>query len=162
MENKIFENNIRLEMDSVSENESLARILVSGFLTVVDPTIEELDEIKTAVSEAVTNSIIHGYEEQPGKIILKGRLLQKYFCDKHHINHIDSILTLEIEDFGKGIEDIKKAKEPLFTTKPEMERAGMGFLFMEMFMDTLDVESEPGKGTKVIMKKKMKKIKSQV
>lgn len=162
MENKIFENNIQLEMDAVSENESLARIAVSGFLTVIDPTIEELDEIKTAVSEAVTNSIIHGYEEGGGKIILRGRLLNKIFSKPDHTYNMDSIITLEVEDYGKGIENIEKAREPLFTTKPEMERAGMGFLFMEMFMDKLDVISKPGEGTKIIMKKKIKKVKNQV
>ncbi len=158
MNNKIFENNILLEMDAVSENESLARIAVAGFLTVINPTVEELDEIKTAVSEAVTNSIIHGYEEGPGKVVLRGRLLNKIFCHGNEKYDMDTLLTLEVEDYGKGIENIEQAKEPLFTTKPELERAGMGFMFMEMFMDFLDVKSEPGKGTKVIMKKKIKKV----
>ncbi|MCR5704567.1 MAG: anti-sigma F factor [Eubacterium sp.] len=160
MENKVFENNVQIEMDAVSENEALARIVVSGFLTMVDPTIEELDEIKTAVSEAVTNSIIHGYEEQGGKIVLRGKLIQKKYDDSGKQKRTENLITLEVEDFGKGIENIVQAKEPLFTTKPELERAGMGFMFMEMFMDELKVESELGSGTKITMKKKIKKIKA--
>ncbi len=160
MENNIFENNMQIEMDAVSENETLARIAVSGFLTSIDPTVEELDEIKTAVSEAVTNSIIHGYEEQNGKIVLRGKLTRKTSQKKSEHLKTDSLIVLEVEDFGKGIEDVSKAREPLYTTKPEMERAGMGFLFMEMFMDSLDITSVPGKGTKVIMKKTIKRDKA--
>ena len=160
MENKVFENNMQMEMDAISENESLARIAVSGFLTAVDPTIEELDEIKTAVSEAITNSIIHGYEEQGGKIVLRGKLIQKLFEGSGKKKKIDNIIILEVEDFGKGIENIEQAKEPLFTTRPELERAGMGFMFMEMFMDDLQVVSMPGSGTKITMKKKIKKIRA--
>ncbi|MCR5737301.1 MAG: anti-sigma F factor [Eubacterium sp.] len=160
MENNIFENNMQIEMDAVSENEALARIAVSGFLTSIDPTLEELDEIKTAVSEAVTNSIIHGYEEQNGKIVLRGKLTRKTSQKKSEHLKTDSLIVLEVEDFGKGIENVSKAREPLYTTKPETERAGMGFLFMEMFMDSLDITSVPGKGTKVIMKKTIKRDKA--
>ena len=160
MENNIFENNMQIEMDAVSENETLARIAVSGFLTSIDPTVEELDEIKTAVSEAVTNSIIHGYEEQNGKIVLRGKLTRKTSQKKSEHLKTDSLMVLEVEEFGKGIEDVSKAREPLYTTKPKMERAGMGFLFMEMFMDSLDITSVPGKGTKVIMKKTIKRDKA--
>ncbi len=148
MENKVFKNHMQLEMDAVSENEALARIAVSGFLSSVDPTLEELDEIKTAVSEAITNSIIHGYEEKKGTILLRGRLTSE---------KKESTLHLEIEDYGKGIANVEEAREPLFTTKPEEDRAGMGFMFMEMFMDSLEIESVPGEGTKIRMLKKLKK-----
>lgn len=157
MENNIFENNMQIEMDAVSENEALARIAVSGFLTTIDPTLEELDEIKTAVSEAITNSIIHGYEEKKGKVVLRAKLIRKIFQKTKEHTHMDSLITLEVEDFGKGIDNVQQAREPLFTTKPELERAGMGFMFMEMFMDDLDIASVPGEGTKIVMKKKLKK-----
>ena len=133
-------NEIIMEFSSNSENESLARTVISAFVARLDPTLEELADIKTAVSEAVTNAIIHGYEETNGKVHMA--LLRE-----------EDELTVSVEDFGKGIADIEKAKEPFFTTKPELERSGMGFAFMEAFMDSVLVESVPGTGTKVTMKK---------
>ena len=157
MENKSKENNMTLEFDAKSENESLARIAVASFLTEIDPTIEEINDIKTAVSEAVTNSIVHGYNEGPGKITLKCKLVCNQY-EKQDTYTVSSFITIEIKDLGVGITNIEKASEPLFTTKPEFERSGMGFMFMEMFMDKVDVISEPGKGTTVIMEKKLKKV----
>ena len=157
MENKSKENNMTLEFDANSENESLARIAVASFLTEIDPTIEEINDIKTAVSEAVTNSIVHGYNEGPGKITLKCKLVCNQY-EKQDTYTVSSFITIEIKDLGVGITNIEKAREPLFTTKPEFERSGMGFMFMEMFMDKVDVISEPWKGTTVIMEKKLKKV----
>ena len=157
MENKSKENNMTLEFDAKSENESLARIAVASFLTEIDPTVEEINDIKTAVSEAVTNSIVHGYNEGPGKITLKCKLVCNHY-EKQDTYTVSSFITIEIKDLGVGITNIEKAREPLFTTKPEFERSGMGFMFMEMFMNKVDVISEPGKGTTVIMEKKLKKV----
>ena len=133
-------NEMKLEFDSRSCNEGFARVAVAAFLTQLNPTLEEVADVKTAVSEAVTNAIIHGYEETKGKVHMA--LLRE-----------EDELTVSVEDFGKGIADIEKAKEPFFTTKPELERSGMGFAFMEAFMDSVLVESVPGPGTKVTMKK---------
>lgn len=133
-------NAMSLEFDSKSENESFARIVVAAFAAQLNPTIEEIADIKTAVSEAVTNSIIHGYDSREGKIVLT--------CTIE-----GSKITVSVMDKGKGIEDIKQAMEPLYTTKPEMERSGMGFAFMEAFMDELEVLSIPGEGTTIIMTK---------
>ena len=137
-------NEMLLEFESKSQNESFARTVVAAFATQLDPTIEELADIKTAVSEAVTNSIIHGYEDCLGII-------------KMHCVVIGNELTVEIIDEGAGIENIEKAMEPLYTTRPELERSGMGFSFMEAFMDELEVESIVGKGTIIRMKKKVGK-----
>ena len=133
-------NEMQLIFDSRSSNESFARVTVASFMTSLNPTVEEVSDVKTAVSEAVTNAIIHGYENEIHKLSIHCRTEEK-------------TLFIEIEDQGKGIEDIKQAMEPLFTTKPEMERSGMGFSFMEAFMDKLEVISEPGKGTVVKMQK---------
>ena len=133
-------NEMELTFDSRSSNESFARVTVAAFMTSLNPTIEEVADVKTAVSEAVTNAIIHGYENQIHKIHIRCRTEEK-------------TLFLEIEDKGKGIEDVEAAMEPLFTTKPELERSGMGFSFMEAFMDQLEVISSPGKGTIVKMEK---------
>ncbi len=133
-------NEMRLEFTSNSENESFARTVVSAFVTRLDPTLEELSDVKTAVSEAVTNAIIHGYEKQKGMVRIYGRIEE-------------NTLYLEIADEGEGIPDVSKAMEPLYTSKPEQDRSGMGFAFMEAFMDELHVESELGKGTIVKMKK---------
>lgn len=133
-------NEMKLEFSSISENESFARAAVSAFIVKLNPTLEELSDIKTAVSEAVTNAIIHGYEKQQGMVTIVGKLE-------------DNTIFLEISDEGEGIPDIQKAMEPLYTSKPELDRSGMGFAFMEAFMDDLQVESEPGKGTKVKMRK---------
>lgn len=139
MEN-VYENKMKLEFLSKSSNEAFARITVASFASQLDPSIEEISDIKTAVSEAVTNCIIHGYEDKVGIIKIECTL----FSNSIHI---------EITDNGKGIEDIEKAKEPLYTTKPELERSGMGFTIMENFMDELKIESVKGVGTKVTMKK---------
>jgi stage II sporulation protein AB (anti-sigma F factor) len=138
-------NEMTLEFESRSQNESFARTVVAAFATQLDPTIEELADIKTAVSEAVTNSIIHGYYNTIGKIHM------------HCIIYGDELMV-EIKDEGSGILNIEKAMEPLYTTRPELERSGMGFSFMEAFMDELEVESEVGKGTLVRMKKKVGKL----
>lgn len=137
-----YSNEMTLEFESISKNESFARIVVTAFITSLDPTLEELSDIKTAVSEAVTNCIIHGYENTLGKIKLKCSIL-------------DTTVLIEVSDKGKGIEDISKAMEPLYTSKPELERSGMGFAFMEAFMDDLEVSSTVGEGTTVKMRKKI-------
>ena len=164
MENKSKENNMTLEFDAKSENESLARIAVASFLTEIDPTIEEINDIKTAVSEAVTNSIVHGYNEGPGKITLKCKLVCNQYekQDTLILSTVQSVssqtVQVQVIDEGVGIADIHQAMEPLYTSRPKQERSGMGFMFMEMFMDKVDVISEPGKGTTVIMEKKLKKV----
>ena len=137
-------NKMILEFESKSQNESFARTVVAAFAATMDPTIEELADIKTAVSEAVTNSIIHGYSDSIGMIIMRS-----FICGNE--------ITVEVEDSGIGIEDINKAMEPLYTSRPELERSGMGFSFMEAFMDDLEVESIIGKGTLVRMKKRIGK-----
>ncbi len=142
MNNEMF-----LEFDAVSSNEGFARVAVAAFISSLNPTLEEVADVKTAVSEAVTNAVIHGYEnfteEGNGKKIII-----------HGVINGD-VLHIEVKDTGKGIDNIEKAMEPLFTTKPELERSGMGFAFMEAFMDDLEVESTPGEGTSVFMKKKI-------
>jgi len=138
-----FENEMKLEFISKSTNEAFARVAVAAFASQLDPTIEELADIKTAVSEAVTNCIIHGYENKQGIVKVIGRLKENQ-------------IILEISDKGKGIENINIAKEPLYTTKPNLERSGMGFTIMESFMDTMEVESIVGLGTKITMSKTIK------
>ncbi len=133
-------NEITFVFDSYSENESLARTVVAAFITRLDPTLEELSDVKTAVSEAVTNAIIHGYDGKEGKIYIHSRIE-------------GNAVWIEVRDEGVGIPDVAKAMEPLYTTKPEMERSGMGFAFMEAFMDELEVESSQGEGTAVRMRK---------
>ena len=135
-------NYLKAEFDAKAINESLARIIVSGFIMPLDPTIEELADIKTAVSEAVTNSIIHGYESKGGIVTLELTLEER-------------LLTLKVIDNGIGIADIEQAKEPLYTSKPECDRSGMGFTVMESFMDRIKVDSRPGEGTIVTMIKKL-------
>ena len=139
-----FDNEMTLEFLSKSSNESFGRITVAAFASQLDPTIDEIADIKTAVSEAVTNCIIHGYEDTEGMV-------------KIHCTITDNVLEIEIADNGKGIEDINQAKEPLYTSKPNLERSGMGFTIMESFMDEFDVQSVVGLGTKVTMKKAIKK-----
>ena len=133
-------NEMEIVFDAVSCNESFARVAVAAFITHLNPTLEELADIKTAVSEAVTNCIIHGYEGAIHKIRVECRLRGQE-------------LQVDVTDHGAGIPDIKKAMEPLFTTKADKDRSGMGFTFMEAFMDELQVESEVGRGTTVHMKK---------
>ena len=142
--NELYENEMKLEFLSKSNNEAFARITVAAFAAQLDPTIEELSDIKTAVSEAVTNSIIHGYEEKEGIIKINAKIYS-------------GGIQIEISDTGKGIEDIDKAREPLYTSKPNLERSGMGFTIMERFMDDIKIESIMGLGTKITMRKNIKK-----
>ena len=133
---------IKIEFDAVSENEGFARVCVAAFATRLDPTLEEINDIKTAVSEAVTNSVIHGYNKKGGLITLTAEIEGK-------------TLKVIIEDSGRGIDNVKKAMEPMFTTGEDDERSGMGFTFMDVFMDGLEVWSEPGRGTRVTMFKRI-------
>ena len=142
-ERNMYNNEMKLEFISKSSNEAFARIAVAAFASQLDPTIEELADIKTAVSEAVTNSIIHGYDKKQGVVKISGWLK-------------DNEIIIEISDKGKGIENVEMAKEPLYTTKPNLERSGMGFTIMESFMDKMEVESVVGLGTKVTMSKVIK------
>ncbi len=135
-------NEMKLEFDARSINEGFARMAVAAFIAENNPTLDEISDIKTAVSEAVTNAIIHGYDDPKQKVFL--------FCSVQE-NEVEII----VEDHGKGIADVKKAMEPFYTTKPELERSGMGFAFMEAFMDAVFVNSVPGEGTKVTMRKKI-------
>ena len=136
---------MKLIIDSNSQNEAFARTVVAAYITRLDPTLEELADVKTAVSEAVTNAIIHGYnEDEPEK-----QVKMKCMYDENRI------LTIKIIDEGIGIKNIDKAMQPLYTSKPQMERSGMGFSFMQAFMDSLVVESECGRGTTVTMTKKL-------
>lgn len=137
-------NKVYLKFPAITENERIARMMAAAFLSGLNPTIEEMDDVKTAVSEAVTNSIIHAYEEEAEK--------EKCQVEVWYIKRGREI-EIEVRDQGKGIEDVKQAMEPLFTTKPKEERSGMGFSFMEAFMDQVEVTSALGKGTKVVMKK---------
>lgn len=186
-----MKNEMELIFDAISANEGFARVAVAAFISHLNPTLEELDDIKTAVSEAVTNSIIHGYENYGG-YCCRGFMQQKVQPGQYsgqpgmagaqsgqcstqtglrqapirepevHPGKVriyglleDDVLHIEVTDAGKGIEDLEQAMEPLFTTKPELERSGMGFAFMEAFMDDLEVESKLGKGTTVRMTKKV-------
>lgn len=135
-------NEMTLAFDSRSENEGFARVAVAAFVTQLGPTLEEVADIKTAVSEAVTNAIVHGYPDGIHTIVLRAVLAEKQ-------------VELWISDEGVGIEDVAKAMEPMYTTRPREERSGMGFLFMEAFMDIVQVESAPGIGTTVYMKKRL-------
>ena len=138
-----YDNEMRLEFLSKSCNEAFARIAVAAFASQLDPTIEEIADIKTAVSEAVTNSIIHGYENKEGIVRI-------------HCMIKENNITIEVSDTGIGIEDVNIAKEPLYTSKPNLERSGMGFTIMQSFMDELTVESVLNLGTKVTMRKAIK------
>ena len=146
--NEQIENEMKLEFVSKGSNESFARITVAAFASQLDPTIEELADIKTAVSEAVTNCIIHAYENRHGIIKINAKLKENQ-------------IIIQISDNGKGIENVDIAKEPLYTTKPNLERSGMGFTIMESFMDNMKVESIVGLGTKVTLVKKIKIQKEQ-
>lgn len=136
-------NECRLEFFSRSSNEGFARMTAAAFAAQMDPTLEELEDIKTAVSEAVTNCIVHAYPQEMGRIRLRLRVLD------------GGVLEILVQDWGKGIEDIEKAREPLFTTGGD-SRGGMGFTIMESFMDKLRVRSRPGKGTVVIMQRQIR------
>ena len=135
-------NHMQIEFDAISENEQLARLAVAAFITPLNPTLEEMADVKTAISEAVTNAIIHGYEMEGGIVCMR--------CTLH-----GDLLEVEIEDQGKGMVDVERAMEPMYTSTPEADRSGMGFSFMEAFMDELEVSSIVGIGTTVSMKKKL-------
>ncbi|HZG72861.1 MAG TPA: anti-sigma F factor [Chondromyces sp.] len=134
-------NEMNLQFSALSQNESFARVSVAAFIAQLDPTMDELTEIKTVVSEAVTNAIIHGYENNPAGIVYISVLIE------------DGTVDLMIRDEGVGIRDIEEARQPLFTTKPELERSGMGFTIMENFMDEIEVTSHQGMGTTIRLKK---------
>lgn len=133
-------NEMEIRFESRSANEGFARVAVASFLTQLNPTVEEVADVKTAVSEAVTNAIIHGYENEIHKVYIRCRIE-------------DNVFTVEVCDQGRGIENVEEAMQPMYTTKPEQDRSGMGFAFMEAFMDSVEVESVLGEGTKVKMKK---------
>lgn len=133
---------LKMEIESLSKNEEFARVVVAVFMSRLNPTLEELEDVKTAVSEAVTNVVIHGYQGGEGIIYLE-------------VKAEDQELTVTVRDHGIGITDIKKAMEPMYTSDPTGERSGMGFSFMEAFMDYVEVDSKPGGGTTITMKKKI-------
>ena len=137
------QNHMQVLFDAKSENEGLARMVVTAFMAEMNPTLEQIADVKTAVSEAVTNAIIHGYNNEEESVSL--------CCDRD-----GQQLVITVEDHGAGIDNIEQAMQPFYTTKPQLERSGMGFAFMEAFMDDLEVESTPGKGTRVHMRKKMR------
>ena len=136
-------NEMKLRLPARSENEGAARSAISAFAAILNPTVEELADIKTAISEAATNAILHGYDQD-------GKGMVHMYCERN-----EKELLFRITDEGVGIENVSQAMEPLYTSKPEQERSGMGFSFMEAFMDTLSVESVPGKGTVVTMTKRI-------
>lgn len=138
-----IENEMRVTLASHSSNEAVARSVVTAFIMQMDPSVGELADIKTAVSEAVTNAIVHGYRNSSGNVEILCRILER------------DVLYIRVRDKGCGIPNVKKAMEPLFTTVPEEERAGLGFAVMESFMDSVSVKSAVGKGTSVTMKKRI-------
>jgi stage II sporulation protein AB (anti-sigma F factor) len=141
-------NFMKLSFAAKSENEGFARVAVAAFVSQLDPTMEQLDEMKTVVSEAVTNSIIHGYDSRPdGVVTLEAEI-------------DGDTVSLTISDQGRGIEDLDLARQPLFTSRPELERSGMGFTIMENFMDHFEAESVPGGGTRLMMKKRIESKKA--
>lgn len=138
-----FRNHMKIEFASMSENESFARVVVAAFVSQLDPTLDELTDIKTVVSEAVTNAIIHGYDNNPdGTVTITADIT-------------GDTVRIQVMDRGAGIEDLEQARQPLYTSKPELERSGMGFTIMENFMDQMEVETHPGKGTTVTMTKRI-------
>ncbi|PMC39487.1 anti-sigma F factor [Bacillus sp. UMB0899] len=143
-----MKNEMNLQFSALSQNESFARVTVAAFITQLDPTMDELTEIKTVVSEAVTNAIIHGYDNDPNGIVYISVALE------------DGIVQLTIRDEGIGIVDVEEARQPLYTTKPELERSGMGFTIMENFMDEITVESSESTGTTVKLVKHLSKSKA--
>lgn len=143
-----IKNEVKIILQSRSNNESFARVAAASFAAQLDPTVEEISDIKTAVTEAVTNCIVHAYRDTLGKIEMQMRILE------------GDVFYIKIKDRGCGIADIKQAMEPMFTTRPEEERSGLGFIVMESFMDSLKVRSTPLKGTSVVMTKKIGKDES--
>jgi stage II sporulation protein AB (anti-sigma F factor) len=142
-----MKNEMKIQFSALSQNESFARVTVAAFVAQLDPTMDELTEIKTVVSEAVTNSIIHGYENDPSGLVYINVMIEDDFID------------MTIKDEGIGIVDVEEAMQPLFTTKPDLERSGMGFTIMENFMDNVEVFSQPGLGTEIRLRKHLLKSK---
>jgi stage II sporulation protein AB (anti-sigma F factor) len=142
-----MKNVMNLQFSALSQNESFARVTVAAFIAQLDPTMDELTEIKTVVSEAVTNSIIHGYENDQNGIV--------YIT----VSIEENLIEMTIKDTGIGIADVEEARQPLFTTKPDLERSGMGFTIMENFMDEVEVHSQPGIGTEIKLRKHLTKSK---
>ena len=142
----MIDNKISIEFLSLSQNEGFARVAIAAFVAQLDPTIEEITDVKTAVSEAVTNSIIHGYENKKEGIIRVEASIE------------NNMVTIVIKDEGKGISDVEQAREPLYTSRPDLERSGMGFTVMETFMDSVEVTSKAGIGTTIVMKKKFNAV----
>ncbi|WP_053367015.1 anti-sigma F factor [Bacillus sp. FJAT-27245] len=140
-------NEMSLQFSALSQNESFARVTVAAFIAQLDPTMDQLTEIKTVVSEAVTNAIIHGYDNDPNGIVYIDVAIEA------------ETVEITIKDKGNGIADIEEARQPLFTTKPELERSGMGFTIMENFMDEVDIQSERGKGTEIRLRKNLSRSK---
>lgn len=141
-------NEMTLSFSARSENEAFARVAVAAFVSQLDPTMEELNDLKTVISEAVTNAIIHGYDSDPsGKVTIEAMIT-------------GDVVKLIIKDNGNGIEDLDLARQPLYTSKPELERSGMGFTIMENFMDGFDITSEPGIGTSIAMTKRIESKKA--
>lgn len=138
-------NHMRVMFDAKSVNEGLARMVVAAFMAEMNPTMEQLADVKTAVSEAVTNAIVHAYDREDEQVILT--------CERKNQS-----LMVVVEDHGVGMNDVEQAKQPFFTTKPEMGRSGMGFAFMEAFMDSMEVESRLGEGTKVTLWKNLAEV----
>lgn len=136
----LYDNEMEIKFASITRNEAFARVTVAAFVAQLDPTIDEISDIKTAVSEAVTNSIIHGYDDENGFVTIKARIY-------------NNTIEIEILDTGKGIENVELAMRPLYTSKPNLERSGMGFTIMQSFMDDMQVESSLGNGTKITLKK---------
>lgn len=142
----MYDNKIKIEFEGKSQNEGFARVAIAAFASQLDPTLDEITDVKTAVSEAVTNSIIHGYEgKKEGIVTIEAELLQNE-------------ITIIISDYGKGIKDVDKAREPLYTSRPDLERSGMGFTVMETFMDSVEITSKEEEGTKIVLKKKFNSI----
>lgn len=136
-------NEMRLDFPAIAENEGFARMVVSGFMLPLNPTMEELADVKTAVSEAVTNAVIHGYGGKPGTVRMHGRYTS------------DGLLYIDVVDRGRGIEDVERARQPFYTTSGGEERSGMGFTVMESFMDRVEVKSAVGEGTTVRLVKRV-------
>ncbi len=145
---EVVRNHVTMSFDAKSINEGFARMAVMAFMADMNPTLEQLEDVKTAVSEAVTNAIIHGYQSEDKQV--------EMICDRE-----GERLEIQIKDYGVGIENIEEALQPFFTTKPEMERSGMGFAFMDTFMDKLEVFSKPGEGTRVVMTKYIERTNEQ-
>jgi stage II sporulation protein AB (anti-sigma F factor) len=136
-------NHMRLTFKAIAENEAFARLAISSFVMLLDPTVDEMEDIKTAGSEAITNAIVHGYGEAGGEVVLAAEI------------YPGREIRVLIEDAGKGIEDLEMARTPMYTSRPDLERSGMGFTIMESFMDDIEVESVPGHGTKVSLMKRL-------